>query len=80
MDSLEQKLQQLLHESSSSSGGGRGGRSDFFALLALDRSLGIMSGMDQKDFFALIVVNGSCMVKAGFTGYVSPRTPLSAGS
>ena len=32
-----------------------------------------MAGMDQKDFFALIVVNGSCMVKAGFTGYVSPR-------
>ena len=33
-----------------------------------------MAGMDQKDFFALIVVNGSCMVKAGFTGYVSPRS------
>ena len=54
--------------------GRRGGRDDFLALLALDRSLGIMAGMDQKDFFALIVVYGSCMVKAGFTGYDTPRT------
>ena len=74
LDSLEQKLQQFLHESSSSSvqRRKRKKRSDFLAL-AIDRSLGIMASMDQKDFFALIVVNGSCMVKAGFTGYVAPR-------
>ena len=59
--------------------GRRGGRDDFLALLALDRSLGIMAGMDQKDFFALIVVYGSCMVKAGFTGFVTPRALLLAG-
>ena len=35
--------------------------------------LGIMVGINQKDFFALIVDNGSCMVKAGFTGYDTPR-------
>ena len=35
--------------------------------------LGIVAGINQKDFFALIVDNGSCMVKAGFTGYDTPR-------
>ena len=37
------------------------------------RCPGIMVGINQKDFFALIVDNGSCMVKAGFTGYDTPR-------
>ena len=31
-----------------------------------------MAGSNQKDFFPLIVDNGSCMVKAGFTGYDTP--------
>ena len=35
--------------------------------------LGIMASINQKDFFALIVDNGSCMVEAGFTGYDTPR-------
>ena len=37
------------------------------------RELGIMAGINQKDFFAVIVDNGSCMFKAGFTGYDTPR-------
>ena len=35
--------------------------------------LGIMAGINQKDFFALIVDNGRLMVKAGFSGCDTPR-------
>ena len=34
--------------------------------------LGIKASMDQKNILAL-VDTGSCMVKAGFTGYDTPR-------
>ena len=35
--------------------------------------LGIMAGMSQTDILALFFGNGSCMLKAGFTGYDTPR-------
>ena len=44
-----------------------------FFLVCTPVMLGIMVGMSQTDILALFVGNGSCMLKAGFTGYDTPR-------